>query len=124
MDVGEFGKRRFRPPRHRDQLRTEALDERQDRDQFFRFAGIRERDKDVVLRNHAEIAVARFRGMHEKRGCACARERRGELAGDMAGFADAGYDDAAAATQKKVDGCDKALVDLISKPAHGVCFDV
>jgi hypothetical protein len=37
--------------------------------------------------------------MHEERGCAGAGQRRGDLAPDVAGFADAADDDAAAAIE-------------------------
>ena len=61
--------------------------------------GIRQQQHDVVARDHAEVAVARLGGVHEERRRAGRRQRRGELARDVAGFADAGHDDAAAAVE-------------------------
>ena len=65
-----------------------------------------------------------FGRMNEERRCAGAGQRGRELAGDVAGFADAGNDDAATAAQHEVDRPDEAIVELIAKRAHGVRFDV
>ncbi len=58
--------------------------------QLVRFAGIAQAQHEVIRRNHPEIAVARFRRVHEKRGRARARQRRRDFLADMAGFAHAG----------------------------------
>ena len=62
-------------------------------------AGIGQHQHDVVRRDHPEVAVRRFGGMHEERRRAGRRQRRGELARDVARLADAGHDDAAAAVR-------------------------
>ena len=49
--------------------------------------------------DHAKVAMARFRGMHEKRGRAGACERRSDLARDVAGLSDAAHHDPAAAVE-------------------------
>ena len=59
------------------------------------FARPRQRHDDVVGRDHAEIAMARFAGMHEKRRRSGGGQGRRDLAGDVAGLAHAGDDDAA-----------------------------
>ena len=68
--------------------------------------------------------MARFGRMDEERGRAGAGERGRELAGHMAGFADARDDDASAAAKDEVDRLDETIVELIAKRAHGVRFDV
>ena len=58
-------------------------------------AGPRQRDDDVVRRDHAEIAMAGLGGVHEEGRRAGGGERRRDLARDMAGLAEPGDDDAA-----------------------------
>src|SRR3984957_8379272 len=62
--------------------------------------------------------------MHEERRCGGAGEGGRELAGHMAGFADAGDDHAPTATQDEIDRPDETIVELVAKRAHGVRFDV
>ncbi len=55
-------------------------------------------------RDHAEVAVARFAGMHEEGGRAGRGEGRGDLAPDVAGLAHAGDDQAALGVADQFDG--------------------
>ena len=79
--------------------RALALDVRRQRAELVGLAGVRQHQHDVVARDHAEVAVLRLGGMHEERRRAGRRERRGDLARDVPGLADAGDDDAAAAAR-------------------------
>ena len=55
----------------------------------------RQRENNVALGDHAEIAVARLGRVHEQRRRAGRGKGRGDLVTDMAGLAHAGNDDAA-----------------------------
>ena len=66
---------------------------------------------DVVVRDHAEVAVARLGGVHEERGRAGAREGGGDLARDVPGLADAAHDHAAAAGKDQAQRFEEPLVE-------------
>ena len=68
------------------------------------FAGIRQGEDRVVDADHAEIAVARLGRMDELRRGAGRGQRRGDLARDMAAFADAGDDQPAAHRGADIEG--------------------
>ena len=91
MGIGLPGEARLRFAGKRDQLGALAFDQRHDRQQFGGFARVRQRDKYVVARDHAEVAMARFGGMHKIRRRAGARHGRRDFARDMAGLADAAH---------------------------------
>ena len=65
MSVGLERQTGIRFAGKRNQLRASALDQWHDRQQFCGLAGIGERDKDVVARDHAEVPVASLGRMHE-----------------------------------------------------------
>ncbi len=69
------------------------LIDRQDGEDLVGFAGIGQGEHRIVAGDHADIAVAGLAGMHEKRRCAGAGQRGGDLAADMAGLAHAGDHD-------------------------------
>ena len=75
----------------RDQLRAAALHQRHDLQQLLARAGVGDRDEHVAGLDHAEVAVARLGGVHEVRRRAGARERRGDLARDVARLAHAAH---------------------------------
>ena len=78
--------------RHGDQAGAEAA---RIVDQVLQLDGLArpgQRHDHVVLRDHAEVAVARLARVHEVGGGAGGGEGRGDLAPDMAGFAHAGDD--------------------------------
>ena len=56
----------------------------------------------------SQVAVSRFGGMQKDRGGAGALERRGDLAGDVAGFAEAGDDQLAGMAENQLDGGDQS----------------
>ncbi len=102
-DVGLPAERAVALRGHGDQRDLEALGVGDDRGEFHALAGPGERQHHVAVLHHAEIAVARLGGMHEDRGLAGRGQRRGDLAGDMAGLADAGDDRAAGRGQQHGD---------------------
>ena len=76
-----------------DQRNAVALGVGDDRGELGGLARPRDRQHDVAVLHHAEVAVAGFGGVHEGRRPAGRGERRGDLARDMAGLAHAGDDD-------------------------------
>jgi hypothetical protein len=72
--------------------------------------GIGNGNQGIVGGDHAEVAVRRFGRMHEQRRRAGRGQRGGDLAADVAGFADAGHDDAPLAVQQQGDGLHHAVV--------------
>jgi len=77
--VGDARKCRFRIAGHGHEFGAHALDQWQDSDDLFGFARIGNGEYQVLRRDHSQVTVARFRGVHEKRGRAGAGERRGNL---------------------------------------------
>ena len=73
MRVGLLREARTRLARECDEFRAAPLDQGNDREQLVRFAGIGQRDKNVVARHHAQVAVTRFGRMNEIGGRAGAR---------------------------------------------------
>jgi hypothetical protein len=80
---------------HRDQRHAEALEHGQDDGELLDFAAVRDREHQVDRLDHAEIAVARLRRMHEHRRRPRRCESGRDLAADMAALAHA-HDDHAA----------------------------
>ena len=96
---------------HHDERHAEPLQMRHQHDELGRLAGVGDGEHDVGARDHAEIAVARLGGMQEEGGRAGAGERRGDLAGDVAGLAHAGDDHPALAGQADAAGRGEARVE-------------
>ena len=88
-DVGIFGERGFQPAGHRDQRHALALEHRQQHGEFVGLAAVGDAQHQIALRDHAQIAVAGFRRVHEERRRAGGGQRRGDLATDMAALAHA-----------------------------------
>ena len=76
------------------------------------------------MRDHAEVAVAGFARMHEKRRGAGGRQGGGDLAADVPGLAHARHHHAAAAGQDQVHGVGKTGVEAGGRGTQGVGFDV
>ena len=87
--------RRLRAAGDRDHLRAAPLDEGQDAQDLVGLAGVGDGDHHVAGGDHAEVAVARFAGVHEERGRARRGQGGGDLAADVARLPHAGHDDAA-----------------------------
>ena len=108
----------------RDEFRTLALEQRDDRQQLFALAGIGERDEHVIARNHAEIAMARFRRMDEERRGAGARQGGGNLACDVPRLADAAHHHAAAAVENRIHRLLETLVETADEIGDGLGLDL
>jgi hypothetical protein len=106
-----------------DDARAHALGHGNDGDQFVRRARIGNGQQDVLAGEHAEVAVNGFGRMHEKGRRAGGGQRGGDLAGDVAGFADAGDDDPARAVEDHADRLDEARVDAALQRLQGLDFD-
>src|SRR5581483_8116967 len=92
---------------HRDQRDAEAARIIDQAAELGRLARPGQRDDHVVRRDHAEIAVARFARMDEEGGRAGRGQRGCDLAADMARFAHAGDDGAAACRTDALDRGDE-----------------
>ena len=123
MDVGHLRHRRVRLARHRDQRRAHALDQRQDRHDLGGFARIADRQYHVLARDHAQVAMAGFTGVDEERRRAGGRQRRGDLAADVARLAHAGNDDAPSAGHHALAGADEVGVDPRQQALQAVALD-
>jgi hypothetical protein len=76
------------------QLHPNPRQHRQQADQLFALAGVRESDQDIAFGEQAEIAVQGFGGVQKVRGRSGGPQRGGDLACDEAALADAGDDHA------------------------------
>jgi hypothetical protein len=76
-------------------VHAEPLELVDERHQLVRFAALGEQDGDVVFTDDAEVSVHAVCRMQECGRRASGRERRGNLAADESGLADARDDDAA-----------------------------
>ena len=124
--------RALRRGRHADQRDGVALGEGDDRGEFDRLAGPGEGEQDVAVLDHPEVAVAGFGGMDKGGRLAGGGERRGDLPGDVPGFAHAGDDDAAGrrrdclhrtregGAQSAVSGRPHRLVERVEPAPFGV----
>jgi hypothetical protein len=88
----------------RDDRNIEALGVGQHVSKLHGLTGPREEDEHVVRCDHAEIAVAGFRRMHEIGGGASRCHGRRNLAANMPALANAGNDHTTVAASDKFDG--------------------
>ena len=74
--------------------------------------------------DHAEVAVQRFRRVHEigRRAGAC--HRRGDLARDVAGLAETADDDATRAVQNQADSLRERVAETAGKCVERARLDV
>jgi hypothetical protein len=114
MNIGTARQRRPGLAGKRQQRYSEAFQQWQQQRNFTGFTGVRQRDDQVFGGYHAQVAVAGFAGMHEKRRCAGARQGGGNLVADMSGFAHSGYHHPPLAVQNQITGARKAVV----QPLH------
>ncbi len=124
MDVGLAGKRRIRFARNRDQPRAHALDQRQDRDDLVGFARVRDCKQRVLFGDHAEVAVACLRRMHEKGRRARARQCRGDFRRNMARLSHSGDDDPTRSREAQPASLGKAPVESRPEPGDRAGLDV
>ena len=78
-------------------------------------AALRDEHRDVALGGHAEVAVDRFREMEEGRGRAGRSEGRGDLAPDVARFAEAADDQLALAVEDQRDRVLELLAEAVGE---------
>jgi len=93
-DVRRLAQGRIAFRGHRDQRDAETLGIGDEVLHLRLLAGPRQRHDDIVGCDHAEIAVACFRGVDEKRRRAGGGEGRRDLAADVTGLAEPGDDQA------------------------------
>ena len=103
-DVGFLAQRRIRHRGDGDQRHGEALGIGENVTQLGRLAGIGDHDHRIVRRDHAQVAVAGFRRVHEARRRSGGGERRRDLAGDVARLSHAGHHHAALGLADDFDG--------------------
>ena len=90
-----------------DQRHAQTLDRRHEGQDFIRFPGIGQGEHRVVAGDHADVAVARLTGMHEKGRSPGAGQGGGDLAADMARFAHARHGNSATAGKTNAAGACK-----------------
>ena len=113
VHVGVLGQRRVGVSGHRNQLVAVGVDEGDDLEDFVRLARIGERDHDVLLRNHAQVAVEGFAGMEKEARGSGRSERRGDLAPHEARLAHARNDTLAAASEDHLHGRGKLVAESV-----------
>ncbi len=118
MNVRFHRERRSRVAGDRDDLRAAPLDEGQDAQDLLGLAGVRDGDHHVAGRDHAEVAVARFAGVHEERRRARRGHGGGDLAADVARLSHAGHDDAAAGVEDRRHRRQEALPEPLGEPQY------
>ena len=123
-DVGVLGERGLGPPGHRDDRDADALQRRQDHRELVDLARVGDREHDVTGRDHAEVAMTRLGRVNEHRRRAGRRERRRDLAADMAALAHAHHDHPAAALEHRLDGAGEALALARFHAEEGLRLDV
>ena len=106
-----------------DQRRAQPLDQRQQGEEFVGFARVGQRHHHVLGGDHAHVAVAGLGGMDEKGRGARAGQGCGDLAADMAGFADAEHHDAACTGQHQLTGPHEMVVDARGECDNGFGFN-
>ncbi len=92
--------------------------------QLGRLPALRDQDRDVAARRHAEIAMDRFREMKEDRGRARRGEGRGDLAPDMAGLAKAADDQLALAFADQLDRLLERFAEPVGERVERPCLVV
>ena len=118
VHVGFAGESRLFIAGEGDQLGSLPLDHRHDRQQLGAFTGVRESDEHVVERDHAEVAVTCFGGVHEVRRRARARHRGGNLACDMARLSNPADYDAAMAIKNQAHRLGKTFVEFVDQGSN------
>ena len=82
-------------------------------------AALRDEQRCIPSRSHPEVAVDRFRKMKEGRRRAGRSEGRGDLAGDMARFAEAADDELALAVEDQANGALELAAQAVGQGIKG-----
>ena len=108
---------------HADQGDAQALDQRQQGDDFGSRAGVGQGEDHVVLGDHAHVAVAGLGRMHEEGGGAGAGQGSGDLLADVTGLAHADDDDPALAGQQQFAGLDEIVANPRQQAVYRVALE-
>jgi hypothetical protein len=92
-DVRRLGEAGVGCARECDEGGGEPFEDREDEEELFGFAAVREGDDGVAGRDHAEVSVDGFGGVEEVSGSSGRAEGGCDLLSDDAGFADSGEED-------------------------------
>ncbi len=87
-DIAILPQGRLSGAAHRDHANLEPRDRGQDAQEFLGLAAVAEREHNVAIGDHAEIAVERVEGVEHDRGRTGAGESGGDLFADMSRFSD------------------------------------
>ena len=104
MHIGIPGQRRLGIAGHRNEPVAVGVDEGNDFQNLVRLARIGERHHDVLLRDHAQVAVESLPGVEKEARGSGRGERRGDLAPHEARLAHARDDTLAAASENHLHG--------------------
>ena len=104
--------------RHGDDRRTDTVDDGQNLHDLLHLAAVRNRQDDILIRHHAEVAMKSLRRMHEERRRARTRKRRGNLATDMPRLSHARDDDARLAVEDALNRAAELLVNILRQLLH------
>ena len=118
VNVRILGQRRFGVARHRDERIAVGVDEGDNLEDFVRLARIGERQNDVLLRNHAQIAVEGLSGVEEEARRTGRGERGGDFAPHEARFAHTRHDAFAPAGENRLHGLHEAVAQRLFEVAE------
>ncbi len=124
MHAGGARQVRLRIAGDRDDGHAEPRQVRNQQQHFGGFAGIGDGQQHVVARDHADVAMAGFGGVHEERRSAGGGERGGDLAGDVSGLAHAADDDPAAAFEADGAGARETAIEPRHQRRDRAAFDL
>src|SRR6476620_5319955 len=96
----------------RDMGMLEMVDHRLE---FGRLAALRDQNRNIAFRGHAEIAVDRFGEMEKHRGCSRRSEGRCDLPRNVTGFAETADDQLALAVANQLDRLLERRAELVGK---------
>ena len=108
---------------HRDDYRTDALDDGQDVHDFRRLSAVGNGQHDILLRHHAEVAMKRLGRMHEERRRPRTREARRNLPPDMPRLPHARDDDTATTGKNTLHSSLECIIDAVEQTGRLLKFD-
>ena len=122
-DVGVSRHRRSTLAGERDQSNAETLEGVDEGKELVRLATLRDEQRHVVGADDPEIAVRAVRRVKEGRRRPGRGERRGDLAPDQSGFADARHNHASLRVAQQLDGAGKAVIEALERARNGVALE-
>ena len=124
MDRARTRQARLRLARHANGRDSVHLQDRRERHDLLRLARPRQREHDVVARDHAEVAMAGFGGVYKQGGRSGRGQSGGDLAPHMATFAHAHHHDTALGVEQGLDRRHKLGSQSVRQGEHRLRFDV